>query len=282
MTIYRVAAFSVDGKGGNPAGVMLLDAPETATNMQRIAAEVGYSETVFAVPVDRAKMTWRTRYFSPETEVAFCGHATIALGAVLGRHVAPGAFKLDLNETSITVAADLSPAGMSITLWSPPTSSRDATAKERDGALDLLGLSRTDLDLRLPPAHIHGGADHIVLALKDRAVLAAMDYDLNAGRAFMHRHNLVTIMLVHIENDSVFNARNAFASGGVLEDPATGAAAAAFAGYLRDINWPHGGHLTIHQGYDMNTPCEIHVELTNVTGASVKISGTARTIDGEV
>ena len=48
--------------------------------MQRIAAEVGYSETAFAM---RDGDRWRVRYFSPEAEVPFCGHATIALGAAL-------------------------------------------------------------------------------------------------------------------------------------------------------------------------------------------------------
>lgn len=57
----------------------------------------------------------------------------------------------------------------------------------------------------------------------------------------MRRHGLVTIMLLHVEDEQTFVARNAFAPGGVLEDSATGAAAAAVAGYLRDQGWSHGG-----------------------------------------
>lgn len=143
----------------------------------------------------------------------------------------------------------------------------------------LFGLCKTDLDDRLPPARIHGGADHLVFVLRDRAALAAMNYDLDDGRRVMRQHNLVTIMLVYVEADRLFIVRNAFASGGVIEDPATGAAAAAFAGYLRDINWPHRGSFTIHQGQDMMIPCIIQVQLKDEAGSSVAISGNTRTID---
>jgi len=78
-----------------------------------------------------------------------------------------------------------------------------------------------------------------------------MNYDLDAGREFMNRWGLVTISLIYAESKQLFHARNAFASGGVLEDPATGAAAAALAGYLRDSEWPHDGQIDIVQGEDM-------------------------------
>jgi predicted PhzF superfamily epimerase YddE/YHI9 len=86
----------------------------------------------------------------------------------------------------------------------------------------------------------------------------------------------VTIALVHAENQQRFHARNPFASGGVYEDPATGAAAAAFAGYLRDIGWPHGGAIDILQGDDMDVPSRLRAEIPAQPGSSIRISGTAR------
>lgn len=85
-------------------------------------------------------------------------------------------------------------------------------------------------------------------------------------------------MLVFIKADQTFIARNSFASGGVLGDPATGAAAAAFAGYLRDCNWPYGGEFTIRQCEDMGSPSLIKVSLEDVKGSSLQVSGTARDI----
>ncbi|MCK0096528.1 PhzF family phenazine biosynthesis protein [Yoonia sp. F2084L] len=276
MDIQRIAAFSANGKGGNPAGVVLLDKAVPEEDMQKVAAEVGYSETVFAVPVEGKDGSWRVRYFSPESEVSFCGHATIALGAALGQRNGSGTYKLDLNNASITVDAAPSGEGMAATLASPPTKSRAITDDESQDAMELLGLTKDDLDVRLPPARIHGGADHLMFALHDRARLAAMTYSLDEGRDMMRQHKLVTIMLVHIEGDRVFSVRNAFASGGVLEDPATGAAAAAFAGYLRDRGWPHGKQFTIRQGEDMGAPSIIEVQLSSEAGSSVLVSGSAR------
>lgn len=278
MHIQRIAAFSQGSEGGNPAGVVLLNAAANEDDMARIAAEVGYSETVFAFAQDAAGKSWRVRYFSPESEVPFCGHATIALGAALGRQNGEGTYSLDLNDATITVEAEASPIGMMATLSSPPTKSRAMTQAEIDDIMALFGLSEADLDARLAPARIHGGANHVVLPLKDRTRLAAMDYDLDEGRAVMRKHDLVTVMLLHIEDDRTFVVRNAFASGGVLEDPATGAAAAAFAGYLRDSNWPHGGSFFIRQGEDMGSPSLIKVSMTNTKGASVRVSGSARDI----
>jgi len=278
MDIQRIAAFSANGRGGNPAGVVLLDTAAPEADMQRVAAEVGYSETAFAFPIEGADRMWRVRYFSPESEVPFCGHATIALGVALGQRNGPGTYNLDLNNASITVKATMLADGMAATLASPPTESRAITDDELADAMALLGLTKEDLDPRLPPARIHGGADHLVLALSDRARLAAMSYDLDKGRDMMRRHKLVTIMLVHVEGDRTFSVRNAFASGGVLEDPATGAAAAAFAGYLRDRGWPHGGQFVIRQGEDMGAPSIIEVQLSDEPRASVRVSGNARSM----
>ena len=78
IQVQKIAAFSDGNQGGNPAGVAILDHLPSEGTMQRIAAEVGASETAFAAyHLGR----WRVRYFSPETEIPFCGHATIALAA---------------------------------------------------------------------------------------------------------------------------------------------------------------------------------------------------------
>ncbi len=278
MDVQRIAAFSQGSEGGNPAGVVLLETPVSEAEMARVAKEVGYSETVFAVSQDDTAKQWRVRYFSPESEVPFCGHATIALGAVLGQHAGAGTYDLTLNNAAITVDAQPSESGMIATLSSPPTKSQAISDDELAEVLSLFGLNHGDLDDRLPPARIHGGADHVVLPLKGRSELAKMSYDLDQGREVMQRHGLVTVMLVYIEADQTFVARNAFASGGVLEDPATGAAAAAFAGYLRDQDWPHGGEFSVRQGEDMGQPSLIKVELSDTPGAPVRVSGGATII----
>jgi len=273
MGILKIAAFSDGDRGGNPAGIVIGDALPPVQAMQKIAAELGFSETAFAAPLHDG---WRVRYFSPESEVPFCGHATIALGAALAMKDGDNEFDLTLNDARITVSARQDGDLLKAALQSPPTKSRLADANMREGALKLLGYDQDDLDMRIAPGHAHGGADHLVLALRDRVKLSAMDYDLDAGREFMKIHGLITIALIVAQSNTVFHARNAFASGGVLEDPATGAAAAALAGYLRDINWPHANAIDIIQGEDMGMRSVLRAEFSNKTGSSVRVSGTAR------
>src|SRR5712675_1063539 len=101
MTVLRIAAFSDGHKGGNPAGVWIGDELPSASKMQAIAADVGFSETAFAASEGDA---WRVRYFSLRCEVPFCGHATIALGAALALQHGERTFELKLNHADISVA----------------------------------------------------------------------------------------------------------------------------------------------------------------------------------
>lgn len=132
------------------------------------------------------------------------------------------------------------------------------------------GGTPADLGPRIPPALAHCGADHLMLAL------AAMRYELDAGRKLMLEHGLVTVVLAWAEHPQLFHTRNPFASGGVYEDPATGAGTAALAGYLRDIGWPHGGCIEIVQGEDMGMRSRLTAELGDGQGGSIRVSGTAR------
>ena len=274
MPILKIAAFS-DGKaGGNPAGVLISAEHPSEPDMRRIAAEVGFSETAFAAPISEG--TWRVRYFSPESEVPFCGHATIALGAALAMENGDGVFSLKLNEAEITVEGRREGELLSAALQSPPTRSAPAPAELVEAALGLFGYTAADLDPRIPPAIIHGGADHLILALGSREALAAMKYDLDAGRSLMNGAGIVTIVLAWSETPNLFHTRNPFAPGGVYEDPATGAATAALAGYLRDLGWPHRGRLDIVQGEDMGMRSLIRADIPRTPGSSIRVSGTAR------
>jgi PhzF family phenazine biosynthesis protein len=277
ISVRRMAAFTDGNEGGNPAGIAIIETLPHEQIMQRIAADVGASETVFAAPL---KKGWRVRYFSPETEIPFCGHATIALAAALGEGYGFGDYDLTLNNASIKVSAALNPPLVEASLESPPTTSSLAPAALVNEVLALFGYEASELDPRLAPALANAGANHLIVPLHSRSALAAMTYDLDSGRALMRAHGLVTIAFVHSETARLFHARNAFASGGVLEDPATGAAAAALAGYLRDSQWPHQGSIEILQGEDMGARSRLRAEFSDVRGSSVRVIGSARHLSG--
>ena len=279
LEVQRIAAFSDGAQGGNPAGVWIGAALPPEETMQRVAREIGYSETAFAAPCEGG---WRVRYFSPEAEVPFCGHATIALGAALAAREGDGTYALLLNDAAITVEgrreglADGAAPLVSAALQSPPTHSSAAPPAAVERALALFGYCPEDLDPRIPPALAHGGAPHLVLALRSRALLAAMRYDLDAGRVFMRELGIVTVVLAWAETPTLFHTRNPFAAGGVYEDPATGAGTAALAGYLRDLGWPHGGAIDVVQGEDMGMRSRLHAAIGAGQGGSIRVSGTAR------
>jgi PhzF family phenazine biosynthesis protein len=161
-------------------------------------------------------------------------------------------------------------------LQSPPTHSAVAPAELAQEFLDLFRYRKKDLDPRLPPAVAHAGADHFVIGLASREALAKMKYDLAAGRLLMNLEKIVTVVLAWAESPQLFHTRNPFASGGVYEDPATGAGTAALAGYLRDLGWPHGNRIDVIQGEDMGLRSRLRAEFSDVPGSSIRVSGTAR------
>jgi PhzF family phenazine biosynthesis protein len=275
MSVLRLAAFSQNGQGGNPAGVAFYDEMPAAEEMLKIAAEVGYSETAFLVKQNDG---WRVRYFAPEMEVPFCGHATIALGAALGERFGESTYKLYLNNSEITVRAEKSDGKVITTLQSPGTSSEDAPKEFVEKILTAFNLKTDDLNAVLPIKFASAGAKHMIIVVQDRKTLADMKYDFETVKALMAEQGLVTISILWQESDSIFHSRNAFASGGVYEDPATGAAAAALAGYLRDIHWKGNPSFTILQGEDMGVPSRLNVTYGQTKGESISVSGETRHI----
>src|SRR5687767_14266127 len=87
--ILSYAAFTETPEGGNPAGVVLDASALNDAEMLKIAADLGYSETAFVVASDTPN-EYDVRYFAPEAEVPFCGHATIATGVALAERDGAG------------------------------------------------------------------------------------------------------------------------------------------------------------------------------------------------
>lgn len=272
--VLRYAAFTAGGAGGNPAGVVL-DAQEFSdADRLAIAADVGYSETAF-VDAERADGGCSIRYFSPRAEVDFCGHATVAAAVALAERAGPGAITFDARPGRIEVTTRAGPAGTTATLTSVPTRTRAAEPADLDAALDAFGWTRADLDHRYPAHVAFAGNDHLVVALRERAALAAMNYDFDALAELMRARGWTTVHVVWAQSRHEFHARDPFPPGGVVEDPATGAAAAAFGGYLRSLRLlTPPARVTIRQGEDMGRPSLLTVDIPAGAGG-VRVSGAA-------
>ena len=277
--VLRYAAFTLDPAGGNPAGIVL-DATGLADEaMQRIAAEVGYSETAFLRPLPEAEpgaRAFAARYFSPLAEVPFCGHATIAGAVALAEHDGPGPLSFATKAGQIPVETGHDPDGHLVaTLTSVATRTAAAAPEDVAEALAALGWAADELDPALPPHIAYAGANHLVLAAATRERLADLDYDFERLRTLMLDRDWTTVQLVWRESAHVFHVRNPFPVGGVVEDPATGAAAAALGGYLRELGLiAPPVELRLYQGSDMGRPGVLTVHVPG-DAPGVRVSGTA-------
>lgn len=270
--LYRIAAFSKSNQGGNPAGVWIGESLPGADDMQRIAAEVGYSETAFVAPSSGIERT--VRYYSPEAEVSFCGHATIASGFVLGSDGESTTYRFSTAVGVVPVTVRSADGETTVSLTSVEPQQRRVPGKLLNEALPILGWQVGDLDPAISPSLAYAGAWHLVLAVRDRRTLDTLDYGFDALKELMLSEGLTTLQLIWRESDTLFHARDPFPVGGVVEDPATGAAAAALGGYLRD-----GGLLEvparfeIHQGEVMGRPSILTVDVPKSGG--ITVSGLA-------
>lgn len=270
--LYRYAAFTASPKGGNPAGVWIGDALPDAVEMQRIAAEVGFSETAFVAPAKGPDRT--VRYYSPEAEIAFCGHATIASGVVIGKACGAGTYRLatTVGEVPVTVREREGLWVASLTSVAPKH--EPAPARLETNVLSALHWSERDLDPTIPPVRAYAGIWHLVLAVKTAERLAALDYDFARLKALMLEDGLSTLQLIWREREDLYHSRNPFPVGGVVEDPATGGGAAALGGYLRDSGLLKApASLTIRQGETMGRPSLLTVDIP--TAGGIVVSGTA-------
>ena len=274
--LIKMSAFSRSPVGGNPAGVWLGDELPSEAEMQSIAADVGFSETVFVTPTANGERL--VRYFSPKAEVPFCGHATIAAGAVLGAEWGAGTYVFHTRAGAVPVAVEGGPDGPRVSLTSVEPRQRELESALLERALELLGWFPDEVDPALPPALAYAGAWHLVIAASTAERLARLNYDFTQLADLMSTADLTTLQLVWREKIDRFHARNPFPVGGVVEDPATGAAAAALGGYLRSaklISAP--STFSIRQGEVMGRPSDLTVHVPEsggiiVTGHAVRLS----------
>ncbi|MFD6229834.1 PhzF family phenazine biosynthesis protein [Streptomyces sp. NPDC060232] len=278
--VLRYTAFSGDPDGGNPAGVVLDASGLDDAAMLEIAAGLGYSETAFLTgPPEglggQEGRSFTVRYFSPKAEVPFCGHATIATAVALAERIGPGELLLATRAGTVPVSVTDEGGRPRATLTSVEPHTEEIGAADLAEALAALDWPQADLDPAFPPRIAYAGARHLVLGAATRARLADLDYDFARLEALMRRLDLTTVQLVHRAGPAEFHVRDPFPVGGVVEDPATGAAAAAFGAYARELGLvPDEAELTLHQGADMGRPGVLTVEL-RAGDPRVRVGGTA-------
>lgn len=284
VEILRLSAFPAAPAGGNPAGVVLDARGLDEARMQRIAAEVGYSETAFAVDpaMGGDARHVRVRYFSPTAEVPFCGHATIALSVALAERLGTGAFRFATPAGEVEIATSPGSAAPEASFTSVEPSVRELPADAARELLDLLGVTRDDLDPRWPLREAFAGNAHPVVALRRGDVFDGLAFDPDALRALMDRAGWPgTVTVVRFPDgdsddsgEARVEARNLFPVGEITEDPATGSAAAALGAYVRELRGASApARLVVDQGRHVGRPSVLTVDIPPRGG--ITVSGTA-------
>ncbi|MCS5723280.1 PhzF family phenazine biosynthesis protein [Herbiconiux sp. CPCC 203407] len=293
LDIRRLSAFAAEPGGGNPAGVVLDASGLSDERMLAVAAEVGFSETAFVTEpaIDGDPRHVRVRYFSPDAEVPFCGHATIATSVLLAADRGVGAFVLETEVGAIAVttapgeasggsagAASRAASGLVASFVSVEPSVRMLPAGVEERLLGLLGLTAADLDPRWPVREAFAGNRHPVVPLASEAVFDAFAFDPGAVRALMDEQGwkgTVTVVLLPAAagpgaGSLEVEARNLFPVGDITEDPATGSAAASLGGYLRELGAVRApARVLVHQGRHVGRPSVLAVEVPETGGIAV-------------
>jgi len=269
---------------GNPLAVVT-DAEGLDTSaMQTIAREFNLSETVFVLPPDDPAHRAKLRIFTPATELPFAGHPTVGTAVLLGRlDGGTQEREIVLEERIGLVRCVVAPrdADSGRARFALARLPQEIGAADAGAAAAALGLPPGDIGFdRFLPGRWTAGVNMTMVPVASLAAVGRSTPDLARwDAAFPAEANAAFVFCREtVEPGHAFHARMFGPRLGIPEDPATGAAAAAFAGVLaRQGGLADGDHaLVIEQGFEMGRPSLIHLGLTLRAGTLV-----AATIGGE-
>jgi PhzF family phenazine biosynthesis protein len=286
---YVVDSFAARPMTGNPAGVLLDGADLDAQAMQRIAGELKHSETAFPLPAREPTAALHLRWFTPASEVAFCGHATLAAFHVLveeaGRIRVPegGLTRTAFTCKSGKLEVELSRRGGKLQILIETPASRFEIVQVPAALAGALGLVPEALDPGLPPQKSMILEGNLYLAVRDRETLARCRPDGVALEHLGKQLGVAGFVVYSLHPAAGVDAamRCFFPGYGILEDPVTGSAAGQL-GALIQVAIPERlpRKLVFSQGDEMGRPGRIDVEVRSERDGAVRgfIGGNAITI----
>jgi len=284
---HTADVFTDKAFGGNQLAVLPDARGLTTEQMVSITREFNYSETIFVLPPDDPAHTRRLRIFVPGGEIPFAGHPTVGGAYVLG---ITGEIPLTGDETRIIFEEGVGPVPVLIRsrngkpyftqLTAAKTPEKNDQAYDAATIAPLVSLSEDDIDLGSGKA-MEGwtaGLPYLYVPLKNRDALKRA-----RSRADLVEKTLAgkwtREIVVFTTDGEDYRVRMFAPLVGVTEDPATGSAAAAFAGYVGSrLSMQDGIHaFTIHQGVEMGRPSRLDVEIDFSAGAisAVRVGGAS-------
>lgn len=257
VTVYTVNAFTINGQGGNPAGVVLEAEGLSREQKQHIATAVNYSETVYVTP--KSSHCLQLEYFTPVAEVPLCGHATIATFVLLHsmKRIAAGDYTIQTLSGELTIQVE--PSGKVFMQQCIPT------FFEQYEAQDFASCIPAEIaECKMPIQAVSTGLKDIIYPVGTTQQLAELTPDFNAMALLNKKQQAVGIHAFALTDKNGVTAicRNFAPAYGVDEESATGTANCALACYLLRHYKPLK-HYTFEQGHQLGKPSRIEVDIHN-------------------
>ena len=293
LEIYHIDAFTNVSFGGNPAGVIPDANRLTEVEMQKIAGEVNLPESAFLLAPTHPEADYKVRYFTPTEEIDFCGHATVALSWLLatkfGRLEKADQIVLETNVGLIPVKwlkEGNRLARVSMTQVPPKTKEIEV---DFDRLARLVGIKAEDRDDRYPVKLGSTGNWHLFIPVKSRDAIDGAAPDYKELASFNREYNITTTHLFTTDTNGEFDlyTRDFAPAIGISEDPVTGAANGALAGYLYlegFLSKEVPTELKVGQGHAIGRPGTLYITVNpKQDSASIEVAGSAViTIEGRL
>jgi trans-2,3-dihydro-3-hydroxyanthranilate isomerase len=287
LKFHTLDVFTEKPLAGNPLGVVHDADPLDTQTMQMIARELNLSETVFVMAPKNPAHTARIRIFTPTRELPFAGHPTVGTAVLIAeqrfgtREEREAIVVLEEEVGPVRCGVRIQPGRTTTAEFDVPKLPQDggrSPAREKLGVA--LGLMPSDIGWQHhKPTVFSAGVEFTFVPVRDRDALQSARAVPSAWRDTFGTHGVYIYTGLPPETGRAFRARMFDPSAGIPEDPATGSAAAAFAGVLARFDaLADGRHVVpIEQGIEMGRPSlvmlEIEMSAGRLTGA--RIGGTA-------
>lgn len=270
MTIQLIKAFTDNPSEGNPAGVIFDADNLSQEEMIQIASELCYSESVFVVKPTLPDADYRFRFMTSTTEVDACGHATLAGAQAICDHKPFESLKIETG------------AGIVMVTRNPDNSlmmkmSKAELGSESYSKQEIAGLLNIDykdiMDLPLITSSV--GSPKLMIPIRSLNIVKSINPNFDAMIEFCKQNPTKGFYIFTKEVISLtsnFHARQFNPAAGIYEDPITGIAGGALALYAQKYELVTNDKIIIEQGYEMNKPGEIIVQIID---GNVYVGGNA-------
>jgi PhzF family phenazine biosynthesis protein len=271
--IHTVNAFTINGKGGNPAGVVLEADSLVNTEMLSIAKRLGFSETAFVLKSDNAD--FRVRFFTSTSEVDLCGHATIAVWHTLKQQGLVRFGEYTQETLAGTLGIKIEKNGMILMEQAPVEILDDC---DSGTVAELLNLDTDDLNASISPKIVSTGLKDLLVCVNDTNILNEMTPDLLKIREFSKEKDIVGLHVFSLsESETTATARNFAPLYGIDEESATGTSNGATLCYLKHLGVLRDQSIyKISQGLSLGEESHIFGEFRN---GRIWIGGYAQTLN---